>query len=76
MVSLRNRARFFSKAAPPGFLPLTPRKHKVPPLRYVVLILLTLGALSGWSFWGGRMMASLNPMLRMHFHLLTPTLNA
>lgn len=76
MVSRRHRARFFSKAAPPGFFPLTPRKRKAPPLRYVFLILLTLGALSGWSFWGGRMMASLNPSLRMHFHLLTPALDA
>ncbi|MDP9128652.1 MAG: DUF4175 domain-containing protein [Pseudomonadota bacterium] len=76
MVSRRHRVRFFSRAAPLGFSPLTRRKRKAPPLRYVFLILVTLGGLFGWSFWGGQFMASLNPAIRMQLHLLTPALDA
>jgi uncharacterized protein (TIGR02302 family) len=45
-------------------------------LRYALLILLTLGALSGWGVWGGRLLAAINPDLGREFHLLTPTLDA
>lgn len=76
MVSRRHRARFFSKAASAGFSRLTLKKRKVPPFRYVLLILITLGSMSVWSFWGGSLMASINPDLRMQFHLMTPALDA
>lgn len=45
-------------------------------LRYALLILLAVGALSSWGVWGGRLIEAINPALGKELRLLNPTLDA
>ncbi len=44
-------------------------------LRYVLLIMLVIGVLSGWGALGGRLLTAINPMLGK-LHMSTPALDA
>jgi hypothetical protein len=76
MMSHRTRVRLFTRALRRGSPRLTPHHPKLPPARFVAMLVVMLVGIFGWSLWGGQIMAELNPMIRTHFHMLTPTLNA
>ena len=45
-------------------------------LRYILLVLLIIGAVTGWGALGGRLIAAINPALGSQLVLLNPTLDA
>ncbi|MDX2028421.1 MAG: DUF4175 family protein [Alphaproteobacteria bacterium] len=76
MLTRQTSACSLKKTDPSGSLRLTSEKKKIPAFRSSLLVGVTVLALLGWSLGGGKLMATLNPIVRMQGKLFTPPLDA
>lgn len=65
-----------SKKTESGSFRLTPKKRKIPAFRSTLIMGFAMLGLLGWSLGGGKLMATLNPVLRMQGKLFSPHLDA